>query len=98
MSKSTAHTVCRLCGGSGLPQHPVVVARKPPALCTAFVRPSADVVVPMPQPLPLAACAAATVAGPGAAGRQGGRQAGGRWRARAGGDEAPSPLDRKSVV
>ena len=68
MSKSTAHTVCRLCGGSGLPQHPVVVAtprwasmrsstvaRKPPALCTAFVRPSADVVVPMPQPLPLAA-------------------------------------------
>lgn len=27
MSKSTAHTVCRLCGGSGLPQHPVVVAR-----------------------------------------------------------------------
>ena len=47
MSKSTAHTVCRLCGGSGLPQHPVVVARKPPALCTAFVRPSADVVVPM---------------------------------------------------
>ena len=55
MSKSTAQTVCRLCGGSGLPQHPVVVARKPPALCTAFVRPSADVVVPMHQPLPLAA-------------------------------------------
>lgn len=55
MSNSTAHTVCCLCGGSGLPQRPVVAARKPPALCTALVRPSADVVVPMPQPLPLAA-------------------------------------------
>ena len=55
MSKSTAHTVCRLCGGSGLPQHPVVVAKKLPVLCTPFVRPSADVVVPLPQALPLAA-------------------------------------------
>lgn len=55
MSKSTAYTVCRLCGGSGLPQQPVVVARKPAALCTAFVRPPVDVVVPLPQPLPLAA-------------------------------------------
>lgn len=55
MSKNTARTVCRLCGGSGLPQRPVVVAKKLPALCTAFVRPSADVVVLMPQALPLAA-------------------------------------------
>ena len=55
MSKTTARTVCRLCGGSGLPQQPVVVAKKLPALCTAFVRPSADVVVLLPQALPLAA-------------------------------------------
>ena len=55
MSKSTAHTVCRLCGGTGLPQRPVVLAKKPAALLTAFVRPSVDVVVPLPQPLPLAA-------------------------------------------
>ncbi len=38
-----------------MPQHPVVKAKKPPALCTAFVRPSVDVVVPLPRPLPLAA-------------------------------------------
>jgi hypothetical protein len=55
MSKITARTVCRLCGGSGLPQHPVVVAKKLPALCTPFVRPSVDVDVPLPRPLPLAA-------------------------------------------
>jgi hypothetical protein len=55
MSKFTARTVCRLCGGSGLPQHPVVVAKKLPALCTPFVRPSAAVVVLLPQALPLAA-------------------------------------------
>lgn len=47
--------VCRLCGGSGLPQRRVAPARKPPAVCTPFVRPSADVVVLLPRPLPLAA-------------------------------------------
>ncbi len=55
MSKSTAQTVCRLCGGSGLPQQSVVVAKKLPALCTPFVRTAADVVVLLPQALPLAA-------------------------------------------
>jgi hypothetical protein len=55
MSKTTAHTVCRLCGGSGLPQYTVAPAKKLPALCAPFVRSSADVVVPLPRPLPLAA-------------------------------------------
>jgi hypothetical protein len=47
--------VCRLCGGSGLPQRPVVATRRPPALCAAFVRPPVDVVVLLPRPLPRAA-------------------------------------------
>lgn len=60
MSKTSVRTVCRLCGGSGLPQPLVAPARKPAALlCTAYGRPPVDVVVllprPLPRPLPLAA-------------------------------------------
>ena len=55
MSNHTARTVSRLCGGTGLPQRPVALAKKPAALLAPFVRSPVDVVVPMPQPLPLAA-------------------------------------------
>ncbi len=50
-----SHIVCRLCGGSGLPQRVVAQVRKPPAVCAPIVRPSADVVVTLPRALPLAA-------------------------------------------
>ena len=55
MSNHTARTVSRLCGGTGLPQPTVALAKKPAALLAPFVRSPVDVVVPLPQPLPLAA-------------------------------------------
>lgn len=54
MSNHTARSVCRLLGGTGLPQPMVAQAKKPAALLTAPARPAADVIVQL-RPLPLAA-------------------------------------------
>ena len=55
MSKSAPQRVCILLGGTGRALPPEPATRKICTLCTAFVRPSVDVVVPLPRPLPLAA-------------------------------------------